>query len=176
MTETTLLVSGVDDVATVALRTRSGTAVVGTAVVMAGPRGPLPVVTGELDGRAEHAFTNGQCHAMALALFERLGGTIVGRGPGPCDHAVECVRRGGMHVCQVDHLLVRLDDDMFVDVHGDHCYEDLVWCYPEEDLHEVPGELLHHLLWEAGGWARPEIEVARTFVDGVVALVEQTVS
>ncbi|WP_217924948.1 hypothetical protein [Miltoncostaea oceani] len=108
-------------------------------------------------------MTEGQCHAMALALHERTGWPL----------AALVVLDEESEIDQTLHCGVMTPDGAFLDAIGAHdCEEMLV----EDDL-EIFGGLdrraIEHL---TGGeeWNPPDLEIARSLVDCVLALDART--
>lgn len=97
-------------------------------------------------------FHNGQCHALAIALHELLGGEIVIRIDG----------RG-----EVDHFLLRLPDGRYLDVMGLHetatdaFAPDMVVCDPDYAL----------LRYRKLGLYKPNMVFARHFAPIIAEFV-----
>ncbi len=113
------------------------------------------VTPGVLDERAFAAFTEGQCHALALALNEQTGWTIVG---------VEDEELDIMHFC------VRMPDGRLFDVAGAFEPEEYLrlehvdgFCPDLEYLVDQAPEWVARL-GEDPDWRIPDVETARSFV------------
>lgn len=131
------------------------------------------VTVGTVDTDAVTAYTNGQCHALALALAERTGWPLVAIGhPEPC-HMDDCpVGADGMCDCQIEHVAVQRPDGSILDIEGvsprsayvdddDPDFDELFAIAPER-LEKLAGDG-----WAS--WPDPDLVTARGFVDVVLA-------
>lgn len=118
-----------------------------------GPSDIVYIVSpGLLDSRALLAFTQGQCHGLALALAERTGWPLV---------KIESADRTCLHVC------VERPDGFLVDITGAHTAGELEQAVPGVTVRRARASELERLVQEEG-WAPPLIVVAQLWVDAVL--------
>lgn len=130
----------------------------------------LPVTVGVRDEDAIRAFKSGQCHAIALALHERTGWPIVSVGDESCCYDEDCPDdddSNGVCSCQIQHLAVRRPDRYLVDIEGPKPEDDFMEAQgdPEWTIKPVPDDRLEDLVRWDDSWRRPNMAVARAFVD-----------
>lgn len=131
---------------------------------------------GALDDNALFAFSCGQCHALAAAVHERTGWPVfaLARGNGRAEDPR----------VPLDHLYVRTPDGRALDVTGAHDVRDFVgadgWraARGRNSIVPVAGERLRGLLAGDGDFLPAELDLARSFVEPVLAYVdgEETVA
>lgn len=124
-------------------------------VVLAGADGlSIKVSPGVLDESSRLAYTQGQCHALALALHEATGWPIIGAEDEELD------------VC---HFFVRTPDGLLLDITGAHEPEEALqlehmsFCPAPEYLAEQDPEWVASL-GEDPEWREPDLMTARSFV------------
>lgn len=136
---------------------------------------PVEVTPGVLDDNADWVYHNGQCLALAVAISERTGWPVHLRTfvDGPADPA-------GTYT-SLRHAYVQAPDGSLIDVRGQHD-ADIV----DEECRDLDGDLYQParivsaeraaaLLSEFDGFLeRQDVDVARSFVDPVLAQVEPT--
>lgn len=115
------------------------------------PWGPTSVTLGLLDEDARYAFTQGQCHALAMAVHEDTGWPIV---------AWSFWRYGDVP----DHYLVKTPDGQLLDIKGTHDQGDLNGRTWETDVETMRSFVV------PGCYVEPNLPVAKTFVGEVLAL------
>lgn len=158
------------------LAERPGEATAGATVEIEGTdwSGPHVVTVGVIDGDAVTAYRNGQCHALALAIAERTGWPIVAVGPGECCYDEDCLDTedsSGLCSCQVQHLAVERPDGWLIDIEGPRPPEDFILASADPDLdeiHDLAPDRLEEIIWRAEAWRRPDVVVARGFVDAAL--------
>ena len=137
---------------------------------------PVPVTPGILDKDAEHAFMNGQCHALALALAEKLNKPLVvlveyevGEEPGEDVTSERWLAEHWLHAA------VQLDWDRYLDVTGVSDQDGLLELYGDTSDHsEVVNEVVPvtaeqlERFWVHGYGVPPARDVAQTFVAPVL--------
>lgn len=129
-------------------------AVRGRRVTVAGSWNSQHTITpGVLDDAAFAAFTQGQCHALALAIHEETGWPTYGCEDGEGD---------------LEHLVVKTPDGRILDISGAHQLEDFLElehhsCPDPDFLVELDPEGVR-ALGEEPDWRAPEVDVARSFV------------
>jgi hypothetical protein len=106
----------------------------------------------ELDDRVRLAFGAGQCHGLALALKERRGWQLV---------AVEDDEGRRIHIC------VRRPDGALVDGNGAHTDGEFMEASPGCSLHDINEDTIADLV-EHHGWAQPEVEKAKVWIEAVL--------
>lgn len=111
---------------------------------------------GKINAEAVHVYSNGQCHALALAINERTGWPIVGASPFGTDYP--------------NHVAVKRPDGRIIDITG---YVN--FGYWGSEWYELdPGVVRNRFEDDDGpAYLEPNIEVARTFVDAVLAQVSE---
>lgn len=114
------------------------------------------VTPGVLDSRALLAFTQGQCHGLALALAERTKFPL---------WKVESVNRAFLHVC------VKRTDGFLVDVTGSHTEGELLQAVPGGALRPTDENQLERLV-QKEGWVPPATVAAHLWVDAVLERAE----
>lgn len=119
---------------------------------------------GVIDGAAEHAFSSGACAALAYAMHEATGWTIIGITDG---HNVHDGKLGGGSSL---HWGVMRPDGKFVDIDGVHEIDDIVerYMYDADDEtaawgNGTPADI-HEWYVESQG-APISFALARTFVN-----------
>lgn len=131
--------------------------------------GWIDVTAGVVDGDATFAYTTGQCHALAFALWERTGWPLVAVGLARCLHDFDdaCIRRplGGVCPCQIEHLCVQHPDGRLVDIDG---------AWGREGFESGTTKLaftdtVAQDLVVNSEWRTPNLPVARAFVEPVLA-------
>lgn len=158
------------------LEAHPGEAPAGAVVEVAGTdwSGPHTVTVGVIDEHAVTAFRNGQCHALALAIAERTGWPIVAIGPNECCYDEDCVDAGdssGLCFCQVQHLAVERPDGWLVDIEGPRPLEDFILASADpsiDEIHTLAPDRLEDIVWRSEAWRRPDVVVARGFVDAAL--------
>lgn len=143
----------------------------GTQVALAGSIWcPTTKVTvGIIDAAARQAFTQGQCHALALALVEATGWKLCWTGSSECAYDEDCCdypEEWGWCPCQVGHLLVETGNGVYVDIDGQHTAAEIA--AGEEVVVPITAEQLSFVLLDPC-WREPDIHVARGFVSAVLA-------
>jgi len=122
--------------------------------------GPSDIVyivrPGVLDSRALLAFTQGQCHSLALALAERTGWPLV---------TIESADQTCLHVC------VERPDGFLIDITGAHTAAELQQAAPETTVRHADESRLERLVREEG-WAPPVTAAAHLWVDAVLERAE----
>ncbi|MFD6329166.1 hypothetical protein ACFWGI_06255 [Streptomyces niveus] len=130
------------------------------------------VTTGRLDDAARAAFTNGQCHAFALAMHEVTGWPTTAlitidfclEGDPMCT-GVE----GDECPCRIGHIVVTRPDGAHVDITGAHAPGTVPSC------ENVPALKMTETHWKAihAGrvWRDADVAAARTFVGPLLALL-----
>jgi hypothetical protein len=110
------------------------------------------VEAGVLDRRAVAAFTLGQCHGMALALYERMGWPMVAAydAQGSCQHVV----------ADAGH-------DRFVDITGARSRAQLL-AEPNFNTVEPIDRPAVQTLATQAGWAAADLAAAQSWVDQVI--------
>ncbi|WP_325705952.1 hypothetical protein [Amycolatopsis sp.] len=111
---------------------------------------------GVIDDEARRAFTNGQCHALALALNEETGWPMVQVGV----HGYGGIPR---------HWMVETPNGDLLDIKGLSTYEDVADRWAGDIVSGEPEDAW--ALYENGNYRRPEVETARTFVPAVLEYV-----
>ena len=127
------------------------------------------VTLGVIDAAARQAFTQGQCHALALALAEATGWTVCWTGSSECCYDEDCCNypeSWGWCPCQIGHLLVESEPGIYVDIEGCHRAADIA--AGEEIVVPITAEQLAWVLSDPC-WRPPDIHVARGFVATVLA-------
>lgn len=148
---------------------------------------------GVLDTAAITAFTNGQCHAMAIALSRRLGRPpallLSHQSPSPRVSWREMVTNGhvtsSVAAARWDHAVVRLAPDRFLDATGVRTLSELrhmfyvdgdVRCTsspcasePRAIVVSTSPEQLRELSRFRRGGLTPNVAAAELFVDAVLA-------
>jgi hypothetical protein len=114
------------------------------------------VSPGVLDSRALLAFTQGQCHGLALALAEKTGWPLV---------KIESAERTCLHVC------VERPDGALIDVTGAHTAGELQQAAPGTTLRPTDADQVECLTQEEG-WAAPATAAARLWADAVLERAE----
>lgn len=147
-------------------------AIVGETVELEGTyyNPTLPVTAGVRDHDAVLAFKSGQCHALALAMHERTGWPIVSVGAEECCYDEDCPDdddSDGVCSCQIQHLAVQRPDGHLVDIEGPKPEEDFMEAQGDPDwtIKPVPDDRLEDIVRWDDSWRRPNVAVARTFVD-----------
>lgn len=150
------------------------------------PFGTVKVTPGVLDDDARYAFTNGQCHAFALALQAVIGGDLVWGGVGQCtshEYVDDPCPHDGVELpealaqmfdadcpCQIDHVMVKIGHELF-DIDG-------AWDEPTllSDRFTDIGYLSNEeaeALGSLATWAIPNIDTASTFVESYLAWLDR---
>jgi hypothetical protein len=119
---------------------------------------------GIIDGAAEHAFSTGACAALAYAMHEATGWTIIGISDA---HNVHDGRLGGGSSL---HWGVMRPDGKFIDIDGVHEIEDIVerYMYDADDEEAAWGKGTPADIneWYVENQGAPiSLSLARTFVD-----------
>ena len=141
---------------------------------MSGYLSPDRLTKGVIDGAAHHAFSQGACGALAIAMHDALGWPIVAITD--AHNVFEDGRAGGGSAM---HWAVKRPDGMIVDIDGAHDPDDLVDRYhAEADDEEAAIGISTRadvVEWyvEAQGEPIP-ISLAATFVNAVVALANES--
>jgi len=135
---------------------------------MAGYLDPSRLTPGELDGAARHAFSQGACGALAMALHDATGWPVVAVTDA---HNVYDGKAGGGSAL---HWAVRRPDGMIVDVDGAHEAADLVEKYKwdADDEEAAVGTSTREDVeeWYVENQGEPiPVGLAATFVDAVLA-------
>lgn len=112
---------------------------------------------GTLDERAVHAFTEGQCHALALVLHERTGWPLRWIEDEEGDPT---------------HCYVLAPDGRGLDIAGSHDRDEFIEAWGAWD-EEVSVEEVRALPRGSGGWRIPREDVAARFVDQILALQDR---
>lgn len=116
----------------------------------------IELTPGVLDHAAKHAFSSGQCHALALAIHEHTGWEIVGlRWDDPYFNGTI-----------PDHVLVRDPDGHLFDVNGYDVSAEWMsrddWGHSYWDVRPIdPDELIYRFPVEA--YLEPDLDVAMHF-------------
>jgi hypothetical protein len=117
----------------------------------------MPLTLGVIDDDAVRAFTQGQCHALALALHERTGWPI---------------RQLENDEGEPFHLYVETPDGRALDITGAHDRDEFrqAWCaaFDEPSTPEMA-----HKLPATGVWRAPDMGAARAFVAPLLELYER---
>jgi len=148
---------------------------------------PVPVKLGVLDKAAEHAFMNGQCHALALALAEKLDKPLFVLAIYEYSSSDEWWDEDGdmddapseeWLAAHWSHAVLQLGWDSYLDVTGVSSEDELMEVYGDTD--EERGETGNVLFavtpkqlerfWMYGYGVAPDMDVARTFVEPVLDL------
>lgn len=144
---------------------------VGTSVDVEGTIyvGTVTVTAGVVDDAARSLFRQGQCHALALALWEATGWTIVAETSPYCSFDEDCLDMfdDGMCGCQLEHLMVRDPDGWVYDICGQHDPDGV--CDDDNELVEVSAGHLDDICVHSRFWRRPDVVLARSFVPHVLA-------
>lgn len=116
--------------------------------------GEANVQPGLLDHEAVHCFTNGQCHALALAIHQRTGWPLVQAGWNEADYP--------------DHWLVRHPSGQLLDIVGLQSEEEV--CERWGKVWEGSVTALDRV-WNdpASGYWEPLMGNAESFVDVVLS-------
>jgi len=125
------------------------------------PSGVARLRRGVLDAEALRAFTQGQCHALSLALNDLTGW--------PIELVVEKPRRHTNRVAWV-HAVNRQPDGMLVDIEGAHSEPELLagWGGARVTLLQTdPGTVLK--LHRKNGGVEPDVESAATFAETLLS-------
>lgn len=141
----------------------------------------IAVEAGNINAAATRAYLNGQCHALAFALNLRTGFPVIYVGDVECwedqDRAA-CRELQGEHAwcgCQVSHLGVLSPDNYFVDVFGPSEQLEHALLYApsppdaEATVHVLPPAAFDWIL-RSNAWREPDLEVALTFADRLLAI------
>lgn len=120
----------------------------------------IEVTPGVIDGNAREAFKCGQCHALALALNERLGWELGGIGwecgCGDCGWDEEC------DFPLPGHVVVRSPEGELLDIDGFGV--ESRWSH---DFEPVTPDVIQS--WaDEGKYHEPQVDVAREFVPAVL--------
>ena len=133
------------------------------------------VTAGVVDAVAVDAYTNGQCHALAVALHHATGWPLVWVGPEECCYDIDCAEYDddeGWCLCQIEHVGVLTPDGAFLDIEGPQTVEPML-----EDRYETSGDpcTLQTLtgaqlsaILAAGSWRDPDVATATSFVAAVL--------
>lgn len=131
---------------------------------------------GVLDERAHDVFRNGQCHSLAIVLAARFGWQLAWVGEMDCGYGGECdefVEQEGWCPCQLKHVGVIDDRGEFIDIDGAMTLEDVTRNATEQygEAHAVFDMTRHQLqhILESADWKAPEITLAATFVEPLLA-------
>ncbi|MDJ0347214.1 hypothetical protein QMK19_39070 [Streptomyces sp. H10-C2] len=148
----------------------------GVEVTVPGSNGTrYTVVTGQLDGAAYNAFLQGQCHALARAVCDATGWqAAVLLDDDCCYDAAVCSTldlAGDVCGCRLEHVVAVRPDGAHVDITGAY----LPGTVPDyEGCGTIP---LTPQVWDfitrSPVWRRPALDVARTFVQPLLAATER---
>ncbi|WP_331725964.1 hypothetical protein [Streptomyces sp. NBC_00470] len=150
--------------------TTAVTATAATMTVIGRGYVSVHVTPGHLNDAAREAFTEGQCHALALALNEATGWPITAiltadscRQDDPL-----CNRADDDHcACRIGHLVVTRPDGTHLDITGAHTPGTV------PDCHGAPSRAMTAEDWQAlrtaRAWRAPDLRAARTFVAPLLA-------
>jgi hypothetical protein len=127
---------------------------------------PVEVEPGEWGGNARHLFMNGQCHALAYAVAERMDWELALITVNDIDN--------GMVVAE-PHVTFVTDDGRLGDADGLHNEDVLFAGYENRDEAEPPfyidiqywddrQALMDYLVESPYEWQRPELELAESMV------------
>lgn len=115
------------------------------------------VERGELDDRARLAFTNGQCHGMAMALHEKTGWSMV---------AIDHLDAGCQHVC------VRREDGRLIDIRGAHEADALASSDAGMTTRDIGIAEIAELVTQHG-WATADVAGASPWLNSLRALADR---
>lgn len=135
---------------------------------------------GVLDERAHDVFRNGQCHSLAMVLSARFGWQLAWVGELDCGYDGDCgqfPQHWGWCPCQMKHVGVINDRGEFVDIDGAMSLPDVAFNASEQydQAHAVFDMTRHQLefILESPDWRAPEITLAATFVEPLIARTAQ---
>lgn len=123
------------------------------------------LIPGLIDHNAKQAFTNGQCHALALALHQQTKWPLIWTTFQTCNHRL-CSQDQDAY-CHPDHVLVKTPKETYLDILGEHSLESLQKIYKE--VGSLSTSRLEHLI-SIEHFIEPDHQAANTFVDAVLAL------
>lgn len=113
------------------------------------------VTPGVIDADAVHAFTSGQCHALALALHERTGWPLRWLEDDEGDPL---------------HCFVETPEGKALDIAGVHDRDEMLEGWQGVYDEAASSDQLRALSFGFGGWRVPDTKAASAFVDAVLAL------
>ena len=162
-----------------------------TVQVSLGYRGLGDITPGVLDKDAEYVFMNGQCHALAIALAEKLDKPLFvfteytySTHDQWWDHEYGDMDDPPSEQWLAEHwshAVVQLGWDTYLDVNGISDEDELIETYGQLDsehgktaysLFQVTPEQLGRF-WQYGDGVEPAVEVARTFIEPVLEVAEE---
>lgn len=120
---------------------------------------------GVLDYYSDYAYSNGQCHALALAVHEETGWPIV------TAMMAKPKNRALLTIAELwNHSLIRTPKRLLLDIRGEN---DKTYVLERSGYlitlkPEVTKKLLTEIIPTTDNGAIPNIEVARSFVDPVL--------
>ncbi len=129
------------------------------------------VTPGLIDGAARRAFTEGQCHALALALTEMTGWPATALLTTECSALDEMCTDAGIEddqcPCRIGHIVVTRPDGAHVDIDGAHAPGIVPGC------EGAPALSMTDAMWaairDASTWREADLHVARTLVQPLLA-------
>uniref|UniRef100_UPI003F49A359 hypothetical protein n=1 Tax=Streptomyces sp. CA-136453 TaxID=3240050 RepID=UPI003F49A359 len=129
------------------------------------------VTPGRIDDAARRAFTEGQCHALALALTEVTGWPATALLTLECSALDEmCAETGPTDdecPCRIGHIVVTRPDGAHVDIDGAHAPGTVPDC---EDAPALPmTDAMWAAIRNASTWREADLHVARTFVQPLLS-------
>jgi hypothetical protein len=104
---------------------------------------------GVIDEEARTAYTEGQCHALAMALHQVNGWTLYEVGTDGW--------------CCPDHWMVKTPDDLYVDIEGAHTYEEVLGAWGP--IRRADAARWHEV--NACCYVVPDLDAASAFVQAV---------
>lgn len=107
---------------------------------------------GRIDHKAEHAFTRGQCHALALALHRLTGWELYGLYDS--DYDFECGETPA-------HVVVRMPNGDYLDIEGNNALENWRESWPNSVPYAVTEAQV--LDFENIDYCAPAIDAAMPF-------------
>ncbi|WP_167163101.1 hypothetical protein [Streptomyces sp. MBT27] len=129
------------------------------------------VTPGLIDDAARRAFTEGQCHALALALTEMTGWPATALLTVECSALDEMCSDAGVEddtcPCRIGHIVVTRPDGAHIDIDGAHAPGTIPDC---EDAPAIPmTEEMWAAVRDASTWRQADLHVARTLVKPLLA-------
>jgi hypothetical protein len=126
----------------------------------------VTITAGQLDDDAIYIFTNGHCHSFALAAHEATGLPMMGLQP-VVDPDADPDDLWDPNMKYVNHIVLHLDPETYLDAEGLHRYEDAITYefVPINDKLE-----LNHLIYstnvqaEEDVWTYPKPHFAEPFI------------
>jgi hypothetical protein len=168
------LSDGVEQVVRETLDACSGKAEPGVSLTVAGTEwvGSVTVSAGVIDEASELLFTNGQCHALALALFEQTGWRPVLLIE-PCVDDEDCSwETPDVCSCQIVHVVSEDEQGKLWDIYGPSTFDELLDRYDGHDYMSLlypDAATLEQVLVFDESWRRPAVFAARAFIEPLLS-------